>query len=86
MRESGAEVREFPADESIDRLATVLEQQARYADAEPLYREALAALNEKQEEEYDYYICPVCGYTENRGAPEKCPVCGVPGERFIRIE
>lgn len=52
---------------------------------EILYREAMASLGQS-EEVYDYFICPVCGYTEKRGAPEKCPVCGVPGERFIRIE
>lgn len=51
---------------------------------EVLYREMLASLG-KDGEEYDYYICPVCGYTEKRGAPEKCPVCGAPGARFERI-
>ncbi len=51
---------------------------------EVLYREALASLGQPGEE-YDYYICPVCGYTEKRSAPEKCPVCGVPGYRFERI-
>lgn len=51
---------------------------------EVLYREMLDSLS-KPGEEYDYYICPVCGYTEKRGAPEKCPVCGAPGARFERI-
>ena len=51
---------------------------------EVLYNEMLDSLG-KEEEEYDYFICPVCGYTEKRGAPEKCPVCGVPGSRFERI-
>jgi len=51
---------------------------------EVLYREMLDSLG-KTGEEYDYYICPVCGYTEKRGAPEKCPVCGAPGARFERI-
>jgi len=48
---------------------------------EVLYREMLDSLS-KEGEEYDYYICPVCGYTEKRKAPEKCPVCGFPGSRF----
>jgi rubrerythrin len=51
---------------------------------EVLYRDLLANLG-KEGEEYDYYICPVCGYTEKRGAPEKCPVCNTPGSRFERI-
>ena len=29
------------------------------------------------------YVCPVCGYVhEGDSAPEKCPVCGVPGSKF----
>ena len=48
---------------------------------EMLYREALATLG-KPGEEYDYYICPVCGYTHKRSAPEKCPVCVAPGSKF----
>lgn len=29
------------------------------------------------------YVCPVCGYVhEGDSAPEKCPQCGVPGEKF----
>ena len=30
------------------------------------------------------YVCPVCGYVhEGDAPPEKCPVCGVPGSKFI---
>ena len=32
------------------------------------------------------YICPVCGYTALDEAPEKCPVCGVPGDKFVVFE
>lgn len=48
---------------------------------EALYREALASLG-KPGEEYEYYICPICGYTHKRVAPEVCPVCGTPGSKF----
>lgn len=48
---------------------------------EALYRDALATLG-KPGEEYDYYICPVCGYTHKRSAPDKCPVCGALGSKF----
>ena len=51
---------------------------------EMLYREALETLG-KPGEEYDYYICPVCGYTHKRTAPEKCPVCGALGSKFEKI-
>jgi len=51
---------------------------------ENLYKEALQSLG-KEEEAYDYYICPVCGHTHPRVAPDKCPVCGAPKDRFIRV-
>lgn len=56
---------------------------------EALYRKALEALKQGEAQGadlFDYYVCPVCGYTEARNAPEKCPVCGVPAARFVRID
>ncbi len=33
------------------------------------------------------YVCPVCGYVhEGDEAPEKCPICGVPGSKFTKQE
>ena len=33
------------------------------------------------------FICSVCGYVhEGDSAPEKCPVCGVPAEKFNRSD
>ncbi len=48
---------------------------------EALYRDAIETLD-KPQEDYEYYVCPVCGYVHARSAPEKCPVCGAPGKRF----
>ncbi len=32
------------------------------------------------------YRCPVCGYIhEGSGAPDKCPQCGAPGEKFSLV-
>jgi len=33
----------------------------------------------------DYYICPVCGYPALSEAPEKCPVCATPQEKFYKL-
>lgn len=52
---------------------------------EQLYREALASLDKEQDEAYEYYVCPVCGYTHARNAPDRCPVCGTPAARFEKI-
>jgi len=51
---------------------------------EDLYRKALATLDTPGDE-FDYYVCPVCGFTHERIAPEKCPICGANGARFERI-
>ncbi len=40
----------------------------------------------KTAETYPYYVCPVCGYTHEREAPETCPVCGTRGKFFKRID
>jgi rubrerythrin len=52
---------------------------------EALYRKALETLEQPQGETFDYYVCPVCGHTHERNAPDRCPVCGTPGSRFERI-
>ncbi len=50
---------------------------------EVLYREALEMLQKGEAfEEFDYYVCPVCGYVHKRNAPDKCPICGAPGSKF----
>ncbi len=46
-----------------------------------LYQEALDNLD--RTEEVFYYLCPVCGNIE-KVRPEKCSICGVPGDRFIQ--
>jgi rubrerythrin len=50
-----------------------------------LYKKLLETLAADQEE-YPYYICPVCGYTAEKKAPEQCPVCGAPGSKFKKVE
>lgn len=50
-----------------------------------LYQKLLDTLGPGQES-YPYYVCPVCGYTAEKEAPESCPVCGAKRERFRKIE
>ena len=51
---------------------------------ELLYTQALNCLG-VEDETYDYYVCPFCGHTHPRNAPEKCPVCGAPASKFEKI-
>ena len=46
-----------------------------------LYQEALDNVDES--EEVFYYLCPVCGNIE-KSRPDKCFICGVPGDKFIK--
>ncbi len=50
-----------------------------------LYQSLLDRLGTPQEN-YPYYICPVCGFTAEKQAPGNCPICGTKGEMFKRIE
>ena len=50
-----------------------------------LYQNLLDNLGSLKEE-YPYFVCPVCGYTSEKEAPEKCPLCSVKGNNFLKIE
>ena len=50
-----------------------------------LYQSSLDGLG-KPQENYSYYVCPVCGFTAEKQAPGACPVCGTKGEMFKKIE
>jgi rubrerythrin len=53
-----------------------------------LFTEALEAVKAgKKLEDKPYYICPVCGNTV-LGEPDfsNCPICGVPGSKFMKID
>lgn len=49
-----------------------------------LYEKALANMDSMRET--DYYVCPVCGYTCEDEAPDKCPVCGAAKLVFKKID
>jgi len=50
-----------------------------------IYSRLLEELGGTQEN-YDYYVCPVCGFTAGEHAPDKCPVCGAKGALFIKVD
>jgi rubrerythrin len=50
-----------------------------------LYQQMLDNL-EGAKESYCYYVCPVCGYTAEKEAPENCPVCGAKGKMFKKVD
>lgn len=51
------------------------------------FEEALKTLNAGQQlKDEPYFVCPVCGNTVVGEAPEKCPICGAPRDKFKRVE
>ncbi|MGA9398930.1 MAG: rubrerythrin family protein [Anaerolineaceae bacterium] len=41
--------------------------------------------NMESKDTYEYTVCPTCGYTHKGPAPDKCPVCGSAGSKFVTI-
>ena len=50
-----------------------------------LYDGLLGTLGSEQGD-FSYYVCPVCGHTVGKGAPDICPVCGTAGAAFKKID
>ncbi|MCX7682183.1 MAG: rubrerythrin family protein [Anaerolineae bacterium] len=73
------------AEEEGERAAALTFSQAR--DVEEghalLYKRALAAM--LRGETNSYYVCQVCGYIAEREAPERCPICNAPQEKFFEV-
>jgi len=51
---------------------------------EALYRAALETLG-KETEICDYWVCPECGFVQEKNAPDKCPKCGHIGTEFFKV-
>lgn len=52
-----------------------------------MYEESIKEIENKEDISSDsYYVCPICGYTSKDGAPDKCPVCGAPKEKFVEFK
>ncbi len=77
-------IKDAEADDNKRALRSFQHALAVEKEHEALYSAALEQLN-MPAEEYDYYVCPVCGHTHPRCAPDKCPVCGAPGSRFEKV-
>ena len=51
-----------------------------------LYRRALEAARAGRDlTETRFYLCPVCGHIEFGEPPERCPICGLPGEKYVDV-
>ena len=83
----------YPAYDVVAKLQEEkgAEKSIKYAiEAEKLhakmYKDAKDAVEKGTDIDVEsVYICPVCGYTSINEVPDKCPVCGVPKEKFVKF-
>jgi rubrerythrin len=51
-----------------------------------LYKRAKEAVDRgKDLDSFPIHVCSVCGFTVEGEAPDKCPVCGAPKEKFVKF-
>ncbi len=53
---------------------------------ETLYKEALSKVQNGEDiEAEEVYVCPVCGHTHIGKPTERCPICNVPPEKYVKF-
>ncbi|MCK9378570.1 MAG: rubrerythrin family protein [Candidatus Moranbacteria bacterium] len=74
------EEKSVPAEMSFDKANEVEKRH------QSLYSEALEKVEAGSDiEEKKYFVCGVCGYLAEGEAPDNCPICGAPKEKFSEI-
>ncbi|MDO9522934.1 MAG: rubrerythrin family protein [Methanocorpusculum sp.] len=70
--------------EAVVTFTYAMKAEAAHAE---LYKKALEAVKAgKDFEVKTIYLCPVCGNVVINKTPERCPICGIPGESFRVVE
>ena len=81
MPRTASEVAEHEGNKSLARAFRMVGQvEGIHADRFGAVLESLAT----DSGELVFYVCPYCGNVELE-RPDKCSVCGVPGDTFIEI-
>jgi rubrerythrin len=91
QREKSISENEYPkflkeAEDEGEKAAALVFSHARDAESfhAKLYERAI--YNVIKDIVKAYHICQVCGYVTEKKIPDKCPICGVPKEKFKSIE
>ncbi|MBF0369402.1 MAG: rubrerythrin family protein [Magnetococcales bacterium] len=68
---------------AVNSMTNAMEVEKIHHD---LFQQALAAVADgKDLESLEIYVCPVCGHTEIGEAPDRCPICNVKKEKYLKI-
>jgi rubrerythrin len=76
------------AKEQQEKVATVSMERALAAEKvhAELYTRAKGCVQTKNDLDLTaIFVCEVCGWTVEGAAPDKCPLCGAPKERFLKF-
>lgn len=91
QREKSISENEYPdfaqtAEADGETAAALVFTQARDAETfhAKLYERAIYHMI--KDKTTTYHVCQVCGYVADGKAPDKCPVCGAPKEKFKSVE
>lgn len=91
QREKSISENEYPefmrdAEQEGEQAAALVFSQARDAEAvhSKLYERAMYRVI--KDEMKAYHVCQVCGYVTDKGAPDKCPICGAAKDKFKAID
>ncbi len=91
QREKSISENEYPkflkeAEDEGEKAAALVFSHARDAESfhAKLYERAI--YNVIKDIVKAYHICQVCGYVTEKKLPDKCPICGVPKDKFKSIE
>ncbi len=77
-------IRESEAEDNTPATMSFMGANTVEKEHQKLFQEALEKDGNIDPEKY--FVCQVCGHLHLKEAPEKCPVCGAPKEKFKEIE
>lgn len=68
----------------LKKAAAVADEIAALLESPEFQAEAAEAAGTESKTKW---VCPLCGYVHyGETPPDKCPLCGIPGERFVKEE
>jgi rubrerythrin len=76
------------AEDQGEKMAVMMFYRAMEAEKvhAGLYKRAKEVVDKGQDLGYfPVHVCSMCGFTVEGEAPDKCPVCGAPKEKFIKF-
>lgn len=75
------EAARFQSEKDAERsFHFAVEAEKQHAGLYKKAREAVAKGSDISDDKF--YVCPICGHTVEKGAPDVCPICGAKGSTF----